>query len=798
MSSNVQPHPISATVLGYPRIGRRRELKWATEGFWTGAVSGDELRATGVTLRRETWRTLRAAGITEVPVNDFSFYDHVADMIQLLGAVPERHQVARPTSMTSTESHRPELDEYFAMARGTATAAPLEMTKWFDTNYHFLIPELRPDTAFRLNADKPVVEVGEARRLGLQPRPVLLGPVTFLQLAKRAPGVASEFGPLDLLPRLLPVYRELLARLAEAGAPWVQIDEPILIADPAAQVLQAARDAFEYLSASSSRPRLLIATYFGAADTALPLLRAAPVDGVALDFTESSRRNLDLLTAGGGLPGKRLVAGLVDGRNVWINDLARSISTVQELKGQANELVVSTSSSLLHVPLDIEQESHLPSTVRSWLAFAEQKLIEVVTVARLASGGFDANPHVVANQRRLAARRRDPSAHVDAVRDRVAAITAQDLRRHHHGTDRVAVQRSRLDLPLLPTTTIGSFPQTPELRTARARLRRASITVEQYERLVGAEIDHVIALQEEIGLDVLVHGEPERNDMVQYFAEQLDGFVVTEQGWVQSYGTRCVRPPILAGDVSRTKPMTVRWTTHAQRLTRLPVKGMLTGPVTMLAWSFVRDDQPIVETARQVALVLRDEICDLERSGIAIIQVDEPGLRETLPLQAVARPAYLRWAVDAFRLATAGVRDDTQIHTHMCYADFDDILDAIAELDVDVISLEAARSHTHARWNLRQPGVSYGLGPGVYDIHAPRVPAAAEIAGLLREAVKHVPASRLWVNPDCGLKTRTEAQVTEALGNMVTAAREVRAEMADDRRRLAVRRTRWPRRAGST
>ena len=770
---------IHATVLGYPRIGRHRELKRATEGYWAGTVSASELLASAAKLRLQSWQSQAAAGLHEVPVNDFSLYDHVADVIQLVGAVPERHRVAVDDSASDGEQQRTSLDEYFAMARGTADATPLEMTKWFDTNYHYLVPELGPASTFRLSGHKPTMELREAQNAGLNPRPVLLGPVTFLQLAKPALGSEPGFRPLELLDRLLPVYEQLLTVLAEAGAEWVQIDEPALVADPSADVLAAARHALNQLSAVLRRPKLLVATYFGAVDAALPILRQAGVEGVAMDFAGFGRGNLDSLIAHGGFPGKRLVAGVVDGRNIWINDLEKSAQTLAALDALAGEVVVSTSSSLLHVPIDVDVETALDERVRPWLSFAEQKLEEVALLARAAAFDSTARQALFAdNQRRLAGRRSDRFVHNQEVRDRVTTLTPRHLRRTLCGAERVPVQQSRLHLPLLPTTTIGSFPQTDELRTSRAGLRDGSVSLEQYEERIAAEIEHVIALQEDIGLDVLVHGEPERNDMVQYFAEQLNGFVATQHGWVQSFGTRYVRPPILVGDVSRAAPMTLRWTTHAQGRTTRPVKGMLTGPVTMLAWSFVRDDQSFADSATQVALALRDEIADLESAGIAIIQVDEPGIRELMPLRSQDRPAYLRWAVDAFRLATSGVRDDTQIHTHMCYAEFGAIMNAINALDVDVISLEAARSHDQTTRELIQLGPSYGIGPGLFDIHSPRIPAVPEIVHHLHDAIRHLPAAQVWANPDCGLKTRTETQATEALRNMVDAAREVRASLS--------------------
>lgn len=777
-----KPTPIShvqATVLGYPRIGRNRELKRATEAYWAGTVSADALLSTGATLRANNWERLAAAGLTEVPVNDFSFYDQIADLIQLFGVVPDRHRIDVPVDASAGERRQAFLDEYFAMGRGTDTAAPLEMTKWFDTNYHCLIPELTADTVFQLSGDKPIAELREAQRSGVPGRPVLIGPVTFLELAKPAPGSATEFAPLDLLEGLLPIYALLLAQLHSAGAEWIQLDEPILCADPRPEVLAAVEHALAYLGGLADRPKLLVATYFGTIEEALPVLQRAPIEGVALDFTRQARRNLALLTTNGGLPGKRLVAGIVNGRNVWINDLHDSLDALTVLRSQADELVVSTSCSLLHVPQDVRLETDLDPEVSSWLAFAEQKLIEVVTLARGLNEGAEAiSQELALNQEHLVSRRNSPLVNDPVVRARMRAVTAADLRRPHLASDRIQAQQDRLALPILPTTTIGSFPQTPALRTARAELRRGTITAEQYDTRIAAEIEHVIALQESLGLDVLVHGEAERNDMVQYFAEQLPGFLSTKHGWVQSYGTRCVRPPLLVGDVSRPEPMTVRWATYAQGLTDLPVKGMLTGPVTMLAWSFVRDDQPLADSALQVALALRDEVTDLATAGIAIIQVDEPALRETLPLRQSDHAEYLRWAVDAFLLTTSGVSDEIQIHTHMCYAEFGEIMTAIEQMDVDVISLEAARSHMAINHELARSRHPYAVGPGVYDIHAPRIPSTEEIVGQLRNATQYISPTQLWVNPDCGLKTRTETQVTQALGNMVAAAHQVRKTLA--------------------
>ncbi|MFB6932323.1 5-methyltetrahydropteroyltriglutamate--homocysteine S-methyltransferase [Streptomyces chartreusis] len=759
-----------ATVYGYPRQGPDRELKKAIEGYWKGRVSADALRATAAELRRANWRRLADAGIHEVPTGDFSYYDHVLDTTVALGAIPERHRVAVETDA---------LDGYFAMARGTQDVAPLEMTKWFDTNYHYLVPELGPDTDFTADSAKQVAELKEALALGLTARPVLVGPVTYLLLAKPAPGVAADFEPLTLLDRLLPVYARILADLRAAGAEWVQLDEPALVQDRTPAELNAAGRAYRDLGARTDRPKLLLASYFDRLGEALPVLAKAPVEGLALDFTEAAGGNLQALAAAGGLPGKRLVAGVVNGRNVWVNDLSASLTTLGTLLGLADRVDVAASCSLLHVPLDAAAERDIEPQIRRWLAFARQKTAEVVTLAKgLAQGTGAITAELAANRADLASRASSPITRDAAVRSRAAAVTAGDARRSQSYAERAAAQRAHLGLPLLPTTTIGSFPQTGELRTARADLRAGRIGTAAYEDRVRAEIQEVVAFQEKTGIDVLVHGEPERNDMVQYFAERLTGYLATQHGWVQSYGTRYVRPPILAGDISRPEPMTVRWTAYAQSLTSRPVKGMLTGPVTMLAWSFVRDDQPLGETARQVALALRDEVSDLEAGGTRVIQVDEPALRETLPLRAADRAGYLAWATEAFRLTTGGVRPDTQIHTHMCYAEFGDIVRAIDDLDADVISLEAARSHMQVARELAAHGYPREAGPGVYDIHSPRVPSVTEAAELLRTGLKAIPAERLWVNPDCGLKTRGWPETRASLENLVAAARTVRGELS--------------------
>jgi 5-methyltetrahydropteroyltriglutamate--homocysteine methyltransferase len=760
-----------ATVYGYPRQGADRQLKKAIESYWKGRIDADALLGTARDLRLQNLDELRDAGIDEIPSNYFSCYDHVLDTSWLLGAIPERHIAAVPDVTTPAG----ELDRYFAMARGTADAPPLEMTKWFDTNYHYLVPELGPDTTFTLNAAKPLTEFAEASAKGVKTRPVLVGPVTFLLLAKD-PTATEAFRPLDLLDRIVPLYADLLRQLHAAGVEWVQLDEPALVTDQPADVLAKVADTYATLAAGTARPKILVASYFDRLGEALPVLASTPVEGLALDFTGTAAANLEGLAAVGGIRDKRLVAGVVNGRNIWAADLTATLSTLGTLLGLAGSVDVAASCSLLHVPLDVTLETDLDAEIAGWLSFARQKLAEIATLRRgLTEDRSAISDALQVNAERLASRAASPIVRVAAVRDRVAAVTDADLRRVSPYGKRHLAQQDRLRLPELPTTTIGSFPQTSELRKARAALRSGKLDEDAYREAMRAEVRAVITEQEQLGLDVLVHGEPERNDMVQYFGEQLTGFLATQQGWVQSYGTRYVRPPLIVGDVARPEPMTVEWATYAQSLTQRPVKGMLTGPVTMLAWSFVRDDQPEGDTARQVALALRDEVVDLENAGISVIQVDEPALRETLPLRTADRAAYLDWAVASFQLSTAGVRDDTQIHTHMCYAEFGDVLQAIADMDADVISLEAARSNMAIVADLARAGYPNEAGPGVWDIHSPRVPSVEEIAGHLRTAISAFPADRLWVNPDCGLKTRGYAEVRATLANLVEATGQLRA-----------------------
>lgn len=747
-----------ATVTGSPRIGPKRELKRATERYWSGRIDRAELESVAATLRHDTWAALAAAGLDSIPVNTFSYYDQMLDTAVLLGALPDR-----------VGGVPDELDRYFAAARGNDDVAPLEMTKWFDTNYHYLVPEIGPSTTFALHPHKVLAELKEALALGIPARPVIIGPVTFLLLSKAVDG-ADE--PVSRLSELLPIYAELLALLADNGAAWVQLDEPALVTDIASDAAALAEQVYADLGALTNRPAIYVATYFGDPREALPALARTPVEAIGVDLVYGPQTAVAAVPE---LANKTLVAGVVDGRNIWRTDLEAALATLATLLGSAASIAVSTSCSTLHVPYSLEPETDLDDALRSWLAFGQEKVAEVVTLARALNEGRDAvAAEIAASNNAVASRKRDPRLHNDRVRARIDSIVASGSQRGDAATRR-ASQDERLHLPPLPTTTIGSFPQNLEIRKSRAALVAGEIDEAEYVRRMKQEITDVIALQEELGIDVLVHGEPERNDMVQYFAEQLEGFFATKNGWVQSYGSRCVRPPVLYGDVTRAHPMTVEWAVFAQSLTDKPVKGMLTGPVTILAWSFVRDDQSLADTAYQVALAIRDETVDLQNAGIAVIQVDEPALRELLPLRRADQDEYLRWAVGSFRLATSGVADSTQIHTHLCYSEFGEVIGAIADLDADVTSIEAARSHMEVLEDLNAIGFSNSVGPGVYDIHSPRVPDTAEMVSGLRAALDAVPAQRLWVNPDCGLKTRRIEEVTDSLRNMVAAARECRS-----------------------
>ncbi|PYI67483.1 5-methyltetrahydropteroyltriglutamate--homocysteine S-methyltransferase [Arthrobacter livingstonensis] len=762
----------SASLLGYPRIGRRRELKKAVEAFWAGKIDEAALDTAAKEIQLTGARRLFDLGLGEAAAipGTFSYYDQVLDATTHIGAVPARFGELR------NAAGELDLNAYFTLARGTAEIQPLEMTKWFDTNYHYLVPEIGPETDFSVTSNRIVEQFEFAKSNGFVTRPYLVGPVTYLLLSKASDDAPSGFSPLSRLEDVLPVYVELLSRLAAAGATWLQLDEPALVADqdvPLADIQAAVARSYEVLTAATERPAILVSTPFGALSELLPTLAATNIEALHIDAFKGALPSAGELAL---LAGKTVVAGVVDGHNIWRNDLAASAARLDALKAAGLDVAVSTSTSTQHVPHDVEEETQLPAELRSWLAFADQKVGEVVTLAAYVGDPASAASAIASATSVIASRAAAAGVRRPRVRARLAALTTDDFNRSAYPV-REAAQEKALDLPPLPTTTIGSFPQTGEIRSARARANKGAITAEDYTRLMKEEIKRVVDLQEELGFDVLVHGEPERNDMVQYFAENLEGFDVTVHGWVQSYGSRCTRPSILWGDVTREKAITVEWAAYAQSLTAKPMKGMLTGPVTILAWSFVRDDQPLGETANQVALALRDEITDLEAAGIKVIQVDEPALRELLPLRRADQPAYLDWSVNSFRLATAGAADGTQVHTHLCYSEFGVIIDAIDGLDADVTSIEAARSRMEVVNDLESHGFGRGVGPGVYDIHSPRVPGQAEVSELLGTAVKHVPVRQLWVNPDCGLKTRGYAETEESLRNLVAATREVRAQL---------------------
>ncbi len=751
--------------LGFPRMGSRRELKKAVEEYWRGEASEEQLRDAAARLRSAAWSVQQTCGCEVIPSNDFSFYDHVLDATAMVGAVPPRFRWS---------AEQVDVETYFAMTRGRAGVPALEMTKWLDTNYHYMVPELEPGQRFRLGSTKAVDEFLEAKALGIVTRPVLLGPVSYLILAKSSGGKESS---LALLEAILSVYQEVLQRLQAAGADWVQMDEPALVLDLSAPAAEALRRAYQAFSSSVPGLRLMLTTYFGDLGDNLPLAASLPVAGLHVDLVrgpEQLPRVLDRWPAD-----RWLSLGVVDGRNVWRCDLDAALSTLRQATARrdADRLLVAPSCSLLHVPLDLDLETQLDQELRGWMAFAKQKLDEVCTLARAVNEGANAvADDFEAARAALSRRATSPRVRRSDVRQRCEAVDPRLSARQSAFALRREKQRKSLGLPLFPTTTIGSFPQTAEIRKSRADHRAGRLTDAEYERFLEQEIESVVHAQEELGLDVLVHGEPERNDMVEYFGEQLEGFAFTRHGWVQSYGSRCVKPPLIYGDVERSHPMTVRWARYAQSLTARPVKGMLTGPVTILQWSFVRNDQPRSETCRQIALALRDEVADLAAAGIAIIQIDEPALREGLPLRRADWDKYLAWAGECFRIAACPVSDETQIHSHMCYAEFNDILPAIAELDADVISIESSRSRMELLGAFRDQKYPNEIGPGVYDIHSPRVPTAGEMANLLRAACEVLSPEQVWVNPDCGLKTRSWPEVRQSLRNMVSAARELRRE----------------------
>lgn len=768
----------AATIVGYPRVGRFRELKKAQEAFWKGKATLQELQDTAADVQRTYFERVTAAGLKaddySIPAT-FSYYDQVLDVVRLFTLVPERLAEAKDARGLL------DLPGYFALARGTETLPPLEMTKWFDTNYHYLVPEIGADTEIKLNLEAIDEQLEVAKQAGVKVRPQIVGPLTLLLGAKAEQGSAEDFAPVDRLDEFVAAYAQVLEQLAERGVEWVQLDEPGLTVDRAdnAKVAELAERTYRALAAAEKRPQILVTSPYGSLRENLPALLGTGIEALHLDLVHGvySKAELESVSAAG----VHLVAGVVNGRNVWRADVRAALKTLEALPGASEGAVsVSSSTSLQHVPHDLALEDPAEVPVDG-LAFADQKVAEIALLARgLAEGEAAVEPELKAADEALARFAADPRKHNDEIRARAAAVTAEDFGRPTIDVRRAA--QADLNLPKLPTTTIGSFPQTAEIRRRRAEARAGKISAEELNGFLRDEIASVIKLQEELGLDVLVHGEAERNDMVQYFAENFDGFATTRHGWVQSYGSRCTRPSILFGDVKRHgeglrgEAFTVPWSSHAQSLSDKPVKGMLTGPVTILAWSFVRDDQPRRETANQVALALADEIADLEKAGIRIIQVDEPALRELLPLRRDEQPQYLDWSVNSFRLATSAVKDSTQIHTHLCYSEFNEIIDSINALNADVTSIEAARSHMELLADIPETFVS-GLGPGVWDIHSPRVPSQEEIESLLKAAIGYGTIADLWVNPDCGLKTRDYEETKQSLRHLVDATKAIRASL---------------------
>lgn len=759
--------------LGYPRIGNKRELKKACEAFWAGKITKEELLATGRQIRLKNWQIQAEAGVGLISSNDFSLYDQVLDMSLMLGAIPERYSTLKAD----------ELSLYFAMARGmqkeSIDISAMEMTKWFDTNYHYIVPEFVKDQQFSYFSKKAVAQFEEAKKQGFDTKPVLIGPVSYLLLGKEK---EAGFSKIELLEALLPVYIEILKDLSAKGAEWIQIDEPYLVMDLNANEKNAFAKAYQAIRNALPSQKMLVATYFEDLGDNIELALSLPVNAVHVDLVRAPHQlevilnNVDFKASE-----KNLSLGIIDGRNIWKNDFTVSLSLINkaiEALG-AERVSIAPSCSLLHSPCDLESEKDeetLPAEIKNWLAFAKQKLSELTTLAKLADSGTAKEflGAMADNQLAIEQRRVSTKIHKTYVKERISRLNAQDFDRASTFEVRQALQSQALKLPAFPTTTIGSFPQTSEIRQLRAKLKKGEISPESYDSQIKAEIEQSISWQEELGIDVLVHGEFERNDMVEYFGEQLSGYVFTQNGWVQSYGSRCVKPPIIYGDVERPEAMTVRWSAFAQSKTNRLMKGMLTGPVTILQWSFVRDDQPRSQTAFQIGLAIRDEVIDLEKAGIKVIQIDEPAIREGLPLRKSKWDEYLKWAVNAFRLSASGVKDETQIHTHMCYSEFNDIIEHIAAMDADVITIETSRSQMELLKAFADFKYPNEIGPGVYDIHSPRIPMVEEMVMLLDKALEVIPARNLWVNPDCGLKTRGWHETEEALRNMIEAAKRIR------------------------
>lgn len=760
---------IRTNILGYPRIGVNRELKKAEEAYWAGKITKQELLDTASQIRKENWQLQKEAGIDLIPSNDFSFYDQTLDLSLSVGAIPERYNALKDDL----------LELYFAMAHGYQKngidVTAMEMTKWFDTNYHYIVPEFTREQQFSLTYNKAAREFEQALQLGIKTKPVLVGPVTYLLLGKEK---EAGFNRIGLIDRLLPVYIQILKELESLGAEYVQIDEPSLCTDLSQEAKDAYRKAFDTIR-KATRLKIILTTYFGPLADNAALAAGLGADILHIDLVRAPEQAASIASL---LPNDiSLSLGVVDGRNIWKNDFRQSLDIIEKAKEklESNRLLVSTSCSLLHSPIDLDAETDektLPREVKRWMAFARQKVAEVVTLADLADGkgSYAAQKALHENKADIQDRRTSALTNSPDVQKRLAAVTPDMAQRKSPFSERIQQQRKSLSLPAFPTTTIGSFPQTTEVRSWRSKFKKGELSKDQYIGLLKGEIEKTIRIQEEIGLDVLVHGESERNDMVEYFGEQLSGFAFTRNGWVQSYGSRCVKPPVIYGDVSRPHAMTVDWAVYAQSLTDKPVKGMLTGPVTILQWSFVRNDQPRAVTMKQIALAIRDEVVDLEKAGISVIQIDEPAIREGLPLRKADRDEYLDKAVEAFRISASGVKDSTQIHTHMCYSQFNDIIRHIALMDADVITIECARSQMNLLGAFAEFKYPNEIGPGVYDIHSPRVPSVQEMVDLLKKASLVISPAQLWVNPDCGLKTRGWTETEASLRNMVQAARQMR------------------------
>lgn len=761
---------VLALNLGFPRIGVKRELKKATESYWKGDISRDDLVKAGKELRLRHWQLQKDAGISSVPTNDFSFYDHILDTACLLGVISDRYDLNDP-------------DLYFSMARGNQKdgrdVIAMEMTKWFDTNYHYIVPELKKNQQFKISTDKIFAETKEAQDAGFSPLPVIIGPISFLMLAKKD----ADFTDCrcTLVPGIVAAYAEIAKKLLTQGVEWIQLDEPCLALDLEDRYKAAYQTAYKLLKAAVPDIKIHVPVYFEGLRDNLDLAFSLPVDAIGIDLVRAPDQ-LDAAITKAKETDKHLALGLVDGRNIWKNDLSYSLTKIEKAKAVLGDNIsVSASCSLLHSPIDLDEETKLDPEIKNWLAFAKQKLDEIAILAKGSNEGRDAIAAELEQSDRAAqSRKTSKRIHNDAVKKRLAAVTPDQSKRKSVFSTRKKLQQADLNLPSFTTTTIGSFPQTAEIRNARASFKRGELSEADYNAAMKKEIEGVVRYQEQAGIDVLVHGEAERNDMVEYFGEQLEGFTFSKNGWVQSYGSRYVKPPIIYGDVSRPSPMTVSWSSYAQSLTKLPMKGMLTGPITILCWSFVRNDQSREQTAKQIALAIRDEVADLEKAGIKIIQIDEPALREGLPLRESDRADYLAWAVEAFRLSASPVSDTTQIHTHMCYAEFNDIIDSIGALDADVISIETSRSQMELLDAFGTYKYPNDIGPGVYDIHSPRIPSVSEMVTLLDKAVNVIPPAQIWVNPDCGLKTRGWPETKAALENLVKAAKELRDKYANE------------------